>query len=135
MIYFFDASFLIALFNSDDTFYQNAVKTIQKINLSLPRYITSNIALAETVNLLFRTKGTLSTKKFLSTFYKKSNIEEYFVSKETFASAYKLLFQQKSKSGLNFFDCLHLATMKELGIENILTFDKEFKKWVKVVDV
>lgn len=134
MTHFFDASFLIALFNSEDSFHHEAREVIEKLEPNFPIFITSNIAVAETINSLFRTDGALITKKFLTAF-KKSNIEEFFVTKKIFSSAYKFLFQQKIKSGLNLFDCLHLETMKHLDINNILTFDSDFKKFVKINEV
>lgn len=134
MTYFFDASFLIALFNSEDSFHSKAVEIIQKVEPNDPVFLTSNIAIAETINALFRVSGSLVAKKFLS-FFKKSNIKEFFVTKEIFHSAYKLLFQQKSKSKLNFFDCLHLESMKHLKIDTILTFDSYFKNYVKINEI
>lgn len=126
-----DASFLIALFNEDDEFQPKAKKIIRDLDKDT-RFLTSNIALAETVNFTFSHLGPKIAEKFLK-FFKKSNIEEIFIPKEVFDSGYNLLFRQKSKKGLNLFDCLHLATMKTLGIKNILTFDQEFKKEVKVI--
>lgn len=133
MTVFIDASFLIALFNTDDEFHQKAKKTIVNLDKTI-HLLTSNIALAETVNFTFCHLGSKASRKFLKTF-KISNIEEFFVSREIFDSAYSLLFRQKSKKGLNLFDCLHLATMKTLGIKSILTFDTAFKKEVKVIGV
>ena len=122
-----DASFLIALFNQGDEFYPKAKKIVQNLEVKATRFVTSNIVLAETVNLLFRLKGTNTAKKFLQVF-KRSGIEEIFVDREIFDKAYRLLFTQKTKRGLNLFDCLHLATMKILEIKTILSFDEAFKK-------
>ena len=132
MTVFLDSSFLIALFHTNDYFHQKAIEIIKKLNSLQTEYATSNIVLAETVNYLFRRLGKSSAKRFLKGFGE-SQIGEVFASKEMFSQGYKLLFRQKSKKGLNLFDCLHLATMKTLGIKTILTFDEEFKKWVKVI--
>lgn len=134
MTYFLDASFLIALFNSEDIFHPKAIEIIKKAEHRNPLFISSNIAVAETINALFRTNGSSIAKKFLS-FFKKSSIKEFFITKEIFHSAYKLLFQQKSKSGLNLFDCLHLVTMKHLKIDTIFTFDSDFKNSAKINEI
>ncbi|PIQ70099.1 hypothetical protein COS55_01115 [Candidatus Shapirobacteria bacterium CG03_land_8_20_14_0_80_40_19] len=134
MTYFFDASFLIALFNSEDLFHSKAAEIIKNAEPHSPFFITSNIAVAETVNALFRANGVIVTKKFISSF-KKSNIEEFFVTKEIFSLSYKLLFQQKSKNKLNLFDCLHLETMKHLKVDTIFTFDSDFKNFVKINEI
>ena len=127
MTVFIDASFLIALFNKEDEFYPKAKKIVQNLEVKATQFVTSNIALAEAVNLLFRLKGASVAKRLLQVF-KRSGIEEIFVGREVFAKAYRLLFSEKTKRGLNLFDCLHLATMKVLKIKTILSFDRDFKR-------
>jgi len=129
---FVDSSFLFALFNDDDEFYQRAVKTVEKLEKKTICFLISNIVVAEVVNLTFRLKGAVASQKIFS-LIGKSGIEKVFINQEVYNQAYKLLFAQKSKKGLNFFDCLHLSTMKHLNIERILTFDQAFKKEVKVI--
>lgn len=134
MIVFVDASFLIALFNEDDEFHKKAKRIIKKLEKPSLRFLTSNIVLAETVNLTFRRLGPKMAKKFFAVF-KKSSIEEIFVEPGIFNKAYRLFFAQKSKRGLNFFDCLHLATMRSFKIKTILSFDKGFTKEVEVMGI
>lgn len=134
MTTFVDASFLIALFNKDDEFHPRANNISRKLKEASTRLITSNIVLAESVNLTFRHLGPKRAQQSLETF-QKSGMEIIFVSKEIFNNGYRLLFKQKSKRGLNLFDCLHLATMKALGIKTILTFDRGFKKEVETIGV
>ncbi|MBI4999309.1 PIN domain-containing protein [Candidatus Gottesmanbacteria bacterium] len=133
MTVFVDASFLIALFNRDDEFHQKANRLSKKLKETSSQLITSNIALAESVNLTFRHLGPKKARKALEVF-QESGLEIIFVSREIFDKAYQLLFAQKSKRDLGLFDCLHLATMESLGIKTILSFDKRFKKEVKVID-
>ncbi len=133
MTYFVDASFLFALFNDDDEFHQKAVKIVEKLEKKPARFLISNIVLAEVVNLVFRLEGIGAGQKVFA-LIEKSGLERVFVGKEVYDQAYKLLFAQKSKKGLNFFDCLHISTMKYLNIKTILTFDRAFKKEVKVID-
>lgn len=132
MIIFVDASFLIALLHTKDDFHSKAQKIITQVELESIYPLTSNIAIAEVVNYIFRLKGPKNAKKYLG-LIKKTGIKEVFVDQEIFAQGYHLLFTQKTKRGLNLFDCLHLATMKTLGIDAILTYDKGFKKEVKVI--
>ncbi|MBL7078612.1 PIN domain-containing protein [Candidatus Shapirobacteria bacterium] len=133
MTIFIDSSFLFALFNDDDEFHQKAVKTAKKLEKKAIRFLISNIVIAEAVNLAFRLKGVGASRKMFN-LIEKSGIEKVFVDQKVYSQAYDLLFIQKSKRGLNFFDCLHLSTMKYLNIENILTFDRAFEKEVKVID-
>jgi len=130
VISFVDASFLIALLYKKDSFHLRARQISQ--SLLDPRLFTSNVVIAEVVNYIYRTGGPEAAKTTL-TLIKKTGIEEVYATKEIFDSAYNFLFRQKYKKGLNLFDCLHLATMKTLGIKTILTFDQGFKKEVKVI--
>jgi uncharacterized protein len=125
MTIFIDASFLISLFNKDDEFHKQAKKLAKELSSKPITLITSNIVLAESINVVFRYLGAKNAKKLLNLFYK-SNIEEIFVSDNIFKKAYQLLWQQKKK-GPNFFDCLHIATMNSFKIKAVLTFDKDFK--------
>lgn len=134
MIYFADASFLFAIFCEDDIFHQQAREIVQEINQGSHKVIASNISLSETINLIFRLKGQFEAKKFYS-YFTKTGTDVIYINKEIFQLGCKTLFGLKQKRGLNFFDCLHLVVMKELGIENILTFDNDFKKFVKINEV
>lgn len=126
MTVFIDASFLIALFNKDDQFHKKAKRISQQLRAEKIRLVTSNIVLAETINVIFRLQGPIQAKKFYSVF-KKIKIEEFFISRKVFTKAYSLLWQQRKK-GLNFFDCLHLATMRHWQIKTLATFDQEFTR-------
>lgn len=134
MTVFVDSSFLIALFHKRDDFHSKAEEIIQKIEADPVCPLISNVVVAEAVNFIFRLKGPKATQKFLALIHE-SGIKKVFVSQEVFGRAYGLLFAQKSKRGLSFFDCLHLATMKLLEIETILSFDKGFKKEVNVIGI
>ena len=134
MTVFVDASFLFALFNRDDEFYPKAIEIAGSLKESTACLLTSNIVLAETVNLVFRDQGPKAARDFAKSF-RKSKVEEFFVPDELFQKAYQFLFAQKSRRGLNLFDCLHLATMDSLGINTILSFDKGFKRKVEVMGI
>jgi len=134
MTVFVDASFLIALFNKDDQLHQKATELTLRLEKQKSRFIISNIVLAETISVTFRLKGGKAAKKFYH-FFQKTEIEEFFVPKTVFLRAYSLLWQER-KRGLNFFDCLHLATMKHLKIKTLLTFDEGFKRRkIKIVGI
>lgn len=132
MTVFVDASFLIALLHKKDDFHPKAKKVVTQIESNSIYSLTSNIATAEVVNFIFRTRGPKAARKCLR-LVKKTGIKEIFVGREIFSEAYRLLFAQKSKRGLNLFDCLHLATMKSLGIGTILSFDRGFKNKVTLL--
>lgn len=127
MTVFVDSSFLIALFNKDDEFHQTARNINDQLVTEKTIFITSNIVLAETINFIFRTKGAKTASSFYSTL-KTSLTPVFNINNQVFNQGLKLLFKQKTKRGLNFFDCLHLAAMDFLKIKTLLTFDKDFQK-------
>ncbi|PIU03398.1 hypothetical protein COT44_03060 [Candidatus Shapirobacteria bacterium CG08_land_8_20_14_0_20_39_18] len=130
---FVDASFLIALFHTHDAFHTKAQTTLKKLKQDSFQPIYSNIVLAETTNFLFRLKGPKTASKLFK-LIQKSDIQEVPLTKETFEVGYEILFSQKSRKDMGFFDCLHVATMKQSSIDTILTFDSHFKKYVRVYD-
>lgn len=133
MAVFVDASFLIALFNKDDQLHEKATELSRRLEREKVNFITSNIVLAETINVIFRLNGPREAKNFYSLF-KRSGLEKFFVPQAVFQKAYFLLWQQKKK-GLNFFDCLHLISMRHLKIKTLLTFDRGFKNQkIKVLE-
>jgi len=126
MTIFVDASFLIALFNKDDDFHQKAQEIIAQLEKDNPIFITSNIALSEAINVVFRTGDSGATFRFYS-LIKGSGLKTFTINDQVFSRALKFLFNQKAKKGLNFFDCLHLAVTEILKIKKILTFDRDFR--------
>lgn len=134
MTVYVDSSFLIALFHEGDQFHLKAKEIAEEIDTSFSRAVTSNIVIAETINFTFRLKGPEVANRFLS-FVRNSGVGEIFLTREIFNDGYRLLFSQKSKRGLNLFDCLHLAAMKHLEIGTILSFDEDFRKEVKVMGI
>lgn len=133
MSVFVDASFLIALFHQNDFFHQKATEIIQKLEQNSEIFITSKLSVAEGVNYIFRHQGPKTAEKFLKTI-RKSGLEEVEINNEIFEAAYNLLFKQKNRKCLNFFDCLHLATMNFLEIKNILTFDQHFRRHATILN-
>ena len=127
MTVFVDSSFLIAFFNKDDEFHKRSVRIVENLEKKESVFLTSNIAIAESINVIFRLYGTKMAKRF-STFINTSNIEVFSLTESLFSSSLTLLLKQRSKKGLNFFDCMHIATMNHLGISTILTFDTDFNK-------
>lgn len=125
MTVFVDASFLVALFNTDDEFHPKARDLARQLEDQGCRFVISNIVVAEAINVVFRLQGPIKAKRFYR-YLEKAEIEEFFVPEIVFQEAHSLLWRQKKK-GLNFFDCLHLASMKHLKIKDLLTFDQGFK--------
>ncbi|MCG2691204.1 PIN domain-containing protein [Microgenomates group bacterium] len=127
MTVFGDSSFLVALFYKDDKYHKTAVEIGKELEEKEAVLIISNICLAEAVNVVFRVSGPKQAKKFYNLIMK-SKIKLFSINQEIYQKGLRVLFKQKSKQGVNFFDCLHLAAMKYLKIKTILSFDRDFEK-------
>lgn len=135
MTVFCDSSFLVALFYKDDKYHEVAIRIGKELEKKEAISVVSNVCLSEAVNVIFRISGSKQAKKFYHLMIK-SRIKLFSVNQEIYQNGLKILFKQKSKRGVNFFDCLHLATMKYLKIKSILSFDSDFAKaGVEVVGI
>ena len=82
-----------------------------------------------------------------TTFYKTKNLDKAVlvgqalmnvaeilkVEEETLEKSWKIFMEQK-ETKFSFTDCTILALMKENGIKNLATFDKDFKK-IKEINI
>jgi predicted nucleic acid-binding protein len=127
MIVFIDTSFLFSLLNTDDEFHQSAIHILADLQQKDILFYSNSIVIAEMINLVFRTKGSATAKKVHEALWL-LDITYHFVTEDLFNEAYALLFQQRTKNRANLFDCVHIATMKRLGIDTILTYDNDFKR-------
>lgn len=120
---FADASFLIALFIKDHEFNKKAIKIWNKIkdediiisnSIIMEVMTVLNIKLKVSKELLEKTYNSLNSGKF-------GIVEDINLYDATNQRMISYLPER-----LSFFDCLYIEVMKELGINKIATFDKDF---------
>lgn len=128
-----DSSFLIAIEVKEDEHHNKAILIRDKIiNEEFGEIFISDYIFDETITVSF--KKIKDLKKVVEIGEILMQLGGLFkVEEETFGEAWALFKNQKA-THFSFTDCTILALMKEKGIRNIATFDKDFKK-IKDINV
>ena len=124
MKYFIDSSFLIALVNENDSLHEKSLEYIDLIEKN-DCYI-SNLVINEVITVI---GNKIDLETAISAFDLINDIfhviNEYEI--KDFNSTTMLIYE-KHNTKLSFTDCSIIVDMHYHKIENLLSFDKEFKK-------
>lgn len=124
MKYFLDSSFIIALVNDNDSLHEKALKYIELTETN--DCFISNLIINEVITVI---GNKLGLKIAISTFNLLINvfniINEY--DNSNFNSSNMLIYEEYNTK-LSYTDSSIIYIMKEEGIDNLISFDKEFKK-------
>lgn len=126
-----DTSFVISYFNTRDQNHRLAAKiaktiTAQKMELYVTDYVFGEIVTISFLKLKNLKKALDIGKQILES----CNVVN--TDKDIFAYAWEIFSEQKLR--LSFVDCATIATMSDLKIQKIATFDHVFLK-VKGLEV
>lgn len=128
-----DTSFIVAFYNTRDENHQKAVGLMQDIiNGKYGRLYVTDYIFDEIVTVIFIRLKNLSKTVKIGEIIKKST-ELLEVERPDFENAWEFFKKQKMTT-FSFTDCTTLEIMKRKDINNIATFDKDFKK-IKEVNV
>lgn len=126
---FTDTSALIAHYNIDDKYHDEAFKIMEEIRkgeIPLTRFYLTDYIFDETVTFIECTLNnhelSLKVGEALQTSPFTTIIE---INKELFNEAWNFF---KRNKGYSFTDCTSFIAMNKTGIKNAFTFDKHFKK-------
>ena len=121
-----DSSFIISSQIENDQNHQIASSLMEDIyNKRYGTPIISDYIFNETVTVLFTKLKDLNKTIKICEIIKKQKMRK--VDREIFDNAWQIFKEQKNTK-LSFTDCTILAIMRNEGISNIATFDKDFKK-------
>ena len=121
---FVDSSFLIALVNENDSLHEKSLEYIDLIEKN-DCYI-SNLVINEVITVIGNTidlETAISAYDLINDIF--HVINEYEI--KDFNSTTMLIYE-KHGTKLSFTDCSIIVDMHYHKIENLLSFDKEFKK-------
>ena len=121
---FLDSSFIIALVNDNDSLHKQALEYLE-LTESNECYI-SNLIINEVITVIGNKLGleiAISTYDLLISVF--NIVDEYDLV--DFNSNVMLLYEAYNTK-LSFTDSSIIYIMKEEGIDNLLSFDNEFKK-------
>ena len=127
--YFLDTSFILALILDNDSNYYKALKHENILHEKC--YINHNV-LNEVLTLIGRKVNVETAKEVYYTLIdnfillNEYNIPNY--NNKTFSIFEKYLGKKSNKTKLSFTDSSILVTMVEFDINNLVSFDEEFKR-------
>jgi predicted nucleic acid-binding protein len=117
---FVDTSFIIGLINTKDQWHNKAMKIAQKIEKE--KKVVSNVIIIEVLNGLGKfDEGRLGEKIYRVI---KDNFVIYEENRQIYDAALKTHLKYKGKIG--YADCIIIEVMKDLEINNIISFDSHF---------
>ena len=121
---FIDSSFLIALINENDSLHEKSLQYLDLIEKN-DCYI-SNLIINEVITVI---GNKIDLKTAISAFnllYDIFHLIDEYENKDF--NSYVMLVYEKFNAKLSFTDSSVIVNMHNEGIENLLSFDKEFKR-------
>lgn len=124
---FIDSNVLVAYEVKEDSNHERAVNLIDRIAKGeFDTLFTSDYIFDETITVTLVKSKSLE-KAILVGQYIMNSTEILKVDVESFENAWQSFKNQKNTK-LSFTDCTNISLMKDRGIHNLATFDREFKK-------
>lgn len=121
---FIDSSFLIALINENDSLHEKSLQYLDLIEKN-DCYI-SNLIINEVITVI---GNKIDLKTAISAFnllYDIFHLIDEYENKDF--NSYVMLVYEKFNAKLSFTDSSVIVNMHNEGIENLLSFDNEFKR-------
>lgn len=95
------------------------------------RYVTTDYVLGELITQLYRVASADQAKSFIENVLLSIDSDAYRLERITpplFTSAWRLRERYSDKPAISFVDFTSFAVMRELGIQNVFTGDREFRE-------
>jgi len=119
-----DTNVLVAYYNERDALHKNAVQVMEKIDTgTFGPALISDYIFDETVTVCSARAGRKGAIELGNALLQSFHVVR--VTESLFRAAWWLF---KGSTCLSFTDCTNIALVKELEIEHLATFDKDFKK-------
>lgn len=124
---FLDTSYIKALLDTKDGFYQKALITWKQLEKHEVQFVITNFILDESYTLIRKRCG-LETAQVLKSLLIADwhSVKIARVTSQDEADAWDWF--QKDWSNLSFTDCTSFAVMKRLNLESVATFDAHFTR-------
>lgn len=119
---FIDTGYVLALVNTHDAFYQQALEVMQQV---MPPFLTTEAVLTEIGNTLSRQRWRSLAISVLQRLRNDPDLDIVPVSSSSFEQAVQLYSTRPDKEwGLT--DCISFVVMQERGLTQVLTTDHHF---------
>ncbi len=127
---FIDTSAFLALANDRDNFYKAArrfMMDLQKGKFRPTRLITSDYIIDETLTRIRFKVGHTQAVSWGRNIHSSKIIELQRIDETVYEEALAI-FEKYNDKQLSFTDCTSFALMKSMGIDDVFTFDEDFRK-------
>lgn len=121
-IAFVDASAIVALIDRNDHSHEAAVAAYRGLQEASYRLFTTNLVLAEVVQLLTDGIGAEVARQFL----RDQRLTVYHATPDDEARAIAMVMTSRSTRGLSYTDAVSLVVMEKLGISDAFVVDTTF---------
>ena len=119
---FVDASAIVALVDRNDRSHEDAVEAYRGLQQEDYRLFTTNLVIAEVVQLLNDGVGADVSRQFL----RDHRLSVYHASVEDEARAAAMVMASRTDRGLSMVDAVSLVVMEKLGIADAFVVDTTF---------
>jgi predicted nucleic acid-binding protein len=123
-----DADFLIALAKADDSNHKKAISLAEKLKGNF--FFSTQFTVPESSTVFSYKVSQKDATKFLLQVRKMDLIELPFDKK--LSDLTDELFVSVKTKGTSWIDCLNVVSVKSYNLDGILSFDKFYKKHIKV---
>ncbi len=127
---FIDTSAFLALANDRDNYYKSAQRFLMDMRngkFRPTRLITSDYIIDETLTMIRFKVGHAQAVNWGQNIHSSKIIELRRVDETIYKDALAI-FEKYNDKQLSFTDCTSFALMKSIGINDVFTFDKDFRK-------
>lgn len=121
---FVDTSSFVSLEDNKDPNHKKAIVLAQALFNQKAKLYTSSDIIGETLTVISRKLGKKASFMFYEN-YIKSGFTEIFIDSNLHEETREFFLKVRSKN-ISFIDCSSILAMKQQGITQIFSFDKDF---------
>lgn len=126
-VIFLDTSALLALYNNEDAWNEEASYKLKKRIENWDKFVTTDYVISETYTGLLGFGGYKIVVEFDRDF--KSGLWQVEkINEERFGRAREIFMRFNKDKEWSFVDCSSFVIMKELKIKKVFTYDKDFEQ-------
>ena len=122
---FIDSNFYVAFYNPADSLHKSALEVGKEIIDDIK--IISNLVFSEIVTVLSQRVGKVTAVRVGDFLQSSSQVQSIHIDEYLQNESWKI-FKQIAGKNISFVDCSIIAAMNIEGINQLLTFDDDFKK-------
>lgn len=123
---FIDAAAWVALAHTKDNNHEAAKETYPRLAQEYPRFVTTNLVIAEAHALLRHRMGHTLSLRFLESTRASPRVDRVFATPELDTQAEAIL-RKFDDQDFSYADAVSFALMKQRGIQDVFTYDLHFR--------